>query len=158
MKPITILLPMLALILTAGCGGGNGQERDIPAARPSNDTSAEVGDYVVHYNAMTTDQLTPQVAQNTGIVRSKNRAMLNVSFVEKTSGRSVEGTVQVAAANLTGQTKNITMRRVRDGEATYYIGEVPVAHRETLIFDLTVQPPGVSEPETLRFRRQFFTD
>lgn len=157
MKPNKTLLPVLALALATACGGGE-QERDIPAAQPSNATSAEVGDYVVHYNAMTTDQLTPQVAQNTGIVRSKNRAMLNVSFVEKATGKTVEGDVEVAAANLTGQTKSITMRKVQDNEATYYIGEVPVAHRETLVFDITVQPRGAAQPAMLRFKRQFFTD
>lgn len=158
MKPIRTLLPLLALALTAACGGGTEQERVIPDAKPSSDTSAEVGDYVVHYNAMTTDQLTPQVAQSTGIVRSKNRAMLNVSFVEKATGRTVEGSVEVAAANLTGQTKNVVMRKVQDADAIYYIGEVPVAHRETLVFDITVRPPGAGQASTLKFRRQFFTD
>jgi hypothetical protein len=156
MKSIRILLPLVAL--AAACGGGTEQERDIPNAAPSNATSADVGDYMVHYNAMTTDQLTPQVAQSTGIVRSKNRAMLNVSLVEKGTGRTVEGTVDVAAANLTGQTKSIAMRKVQDGNAIYYIGEVPVAHRETLVFDITVRPPGASRPSTVKFRRQFFTD
>jgi hypothetical protein len=84
--------------------------------------------------------------------------MLNVSFVEKATGRTVEGTVEVSASNLTGQTKNITMRPVRDAEAVYYIGEVPVAHRETLVFNIEATPSGADRPAMMKFRRQFFTD
>jgi hypothetical protein len=153
----TILLALAAVLMNA-CGDGGQQERNVPEAMPSGETSAELGDYIVHYNAMTTDQLTPEVAQGTDIVRSRNRAMLNVSFVEKTTGRTVEGAVDVSATNLTGQTKNITMREVRDGEAVYYIGEVPVAHRETLVFNIEATPPGADQATMLRFRRQFFTD
>lgn len=158
MRPTKTILLALAALLFSACGDSGQPERNVPGAMPSSETSAEVGDYIVHYNAMTTDQLTPTVAQSTGIVRSRNRAMLNVSFVEKETGNTVEGDVEVSAANLTGQTKNITMRRVRDGEATYYIGEVPVAHRETLIFNIEATPPGATQPTMLKFRRQFFTD
>lgn len=156
---LTTTIPLaLAAVLLSACGDGGQQERNVPEAMPSGETSTEVGDHIVHYNAMTTDQLTPEVAQSTGIVRSKNRAMLNVSFVEKATGRTVEGAVEVSASNLTGQTKNITMRAVRDGDAVYYIGEVPVAHRETLVFNIEATPPGAGQPSMLRFRRQFFTD
>jgi len=158
MRPTKTILLALAAVLFSACGDSGQPERNVPEAMPSSETSAEVGDYIVHYNAMTTDQLTPTVAQSTGIVRSKNRAMLNVSFVEKSTGNTVEGGVEVSAANLTGQTKNITMRRVRDGEATYYIAEVPVAHRETLVFNIEATPPGATQPTMLKFRRQFFTD
>ncbi|MGI9248498.1 MAG: DUF4426 domain-containing protein [Woeseiaceae bacterium] len=38
------------------------------------------------------------------------------------------------------------------------MGETPVANRETLIFDITVQPEGVDTPSDVRFKRQFYTD
>ena len=49
----------------------------------------------------------------------------------------------VKTVNLTGQLKNVTMRRIEEQDAIYYIGETPVANRETLMFDITVQPEGV---------------
>lgn len=158
MKPTKRIMLMSSFLLAVACGDGTTQDTAVPAATPSGETSQEVGDYVVHFNAMTTDQLTPEVAKLHGIVRSKNRAMLNVSFVAKSSSDSVEGEVEVAAANLTGQTKTIKMRRVQEGDAVYYIGEVPVANRETLIFDIKATPEGSSETATMRFKRQFFTD
>ena len=64
----------------------------------------------------------------------------------------------MADVNLTGQLKNVTMRRINEQEAIYYIGETPIANRETLIFDITVTPEGVDKPSDVRFKRQFFTD
>ena len=152
------VVPLLALL---GACGGPGDSATVPKAQPAEENSAEIGDYVVHFSAQTTDQLTPDVARAYDILRSKNRAMLNVSIVRKSDGRSVAGTVTVETVNLTGQLKNITMRRIEEpGEtvAIYYIGETPVANRETLIFDIKVVPEGATAPSEVRFKREFYTD
>jgi hypothetical protein len=46
-----------------------------------------VDDYTIHFNAVSTDILTPEIARTYDIVRSKNRAFLNVS-VRKKIGKS----------------------------------------------------------------------
>ena len=81
---------------------------------------------------------------------------LNCSPVDGIS--AVEADVQVKTQNLTGQLKNVTMRKVLDQEAIYYIGETPVANRETLIFDISVRPEGTDKMSEVRFKRQFYTD
>jgi hypothetical protein len=40
----------------------------------------------------------------------------------------------------------------------YYIGEVPVANRETLIFDISATPINESSRFDARFQQQFFID
>jgi hypothetical protein len=50
------------------------------------------------------------------------------------------------------------MRTITEGDAIYYIGETPVANRETLIFDITITPEGVDKSVDVRFKRQFFTN
>ena len=87
--------------------------------------------------------------------------MLNVSVVRKSDGQSVPATVSVKTTNLTGQLKNVTMRKIEepgDTVAVYYIGETPVANRETLLFDISVKPEGQSTMSEVRFKRQFYTD
>ena len=87
--------------------------------------------------------------------------MLNVSIIRESDNMPVAGTVTVKTVNLTGQLKNITMRKIEEpGEpaAIYYIGETPVANRETLVFDITVTPEGENTPSDVRFKRQFYTD
>ena len=100
-------------------------------------TSKDFGAYIVHFNALTTDQLHAEVAQQYGIVRSDNRPMLNVSILRKEDGglpQPVSGQVTVAANNLTGQLKSGSLREVREQEAIYYIGEYGIANGGTLIF------------------------
>lgn len=126
--------------------------------------SDDVGDYMVHYNALPTDQLAPAVASAYGVVRSRNRALLNIAVTRKqdgTTGIPVEALVNVDAANLSGQTKNVRVRKVtEEGEpqAIYYIAEINVADGETLIFDIKVTPEDRNETHTVRFKQQFFAN
>ncbi len=158
--PVRMIVALLAATIMAGCGpepepGSN----SAPSAARADATSKDFGDYVVHFNALATDQLTPEVARQYGIVRSRNRAMLNVSIIRKiegTTGQSVPGKVTATARNLTGQLKNLSLREVKSGGAVYYIGDVPVANGETLFFTVEVTPANESETYSLEFSQQFY--
>jgi hypothetical protein len=152
-----ILITVSLLVLMSACGGPD-ETADIPEAQPAGATSAKIGEFVVHFSAQSTDQLPPDVARTYNIVRSKNRAMLAVSVLQATDNKPVTAVVTVKTVNLTGQLKNVTMRQVNEGEAIYYIGEVTIANRETLIFDISVTPDGVEKASDVRFKRQFFSD
>jgi Domain of unknown function (DUF4426) len=150
----------------AGCAlllGGCDYDPDhkVPTAQPSEETFREFGNYEVHYNAVRTDALTPEVARAYGIQRSTNRVMLNVTVLHKEADRAprkpIEAEVKVDAYNLNGQLKNLELRRVSEGEAIYYIGEVSIGGAEILVFDIAVKPPGVQEPLTVKFKREFFS-
>lgn len=154
-KKTMITLSLLGLV--SACGGP-GESADVPEAQPAGATNADIGDHVVHFSAQSTDQLPPEVARAYDIVRSKNRAMLNVSVLREADNAAVTADVTVKTVNLTGQLKNVTMRRIDEQEAIYYIGEVAVANRETLIFDISVTPDGVDTASDVRFKRQFYTD
>jgi hypothetical protein len=154
-KKSLILLSLFGLI--AACGGP-GENAEVPEAAPAGETMKNIGGYVVHFSAMSTDQLSPEIARAYDIVRSKNRAMLNVSVIREEDNTSVEAEVSVKTVNLTGQLKSVTMRKVPDQDAIYYIGVTPVANRETLIFDITVRPEGADTASEVRFKRQFYTD
>ena len=154
------LISFSLFALLSACGGG-GDSANVPVAQPAEATSADVGDFVVHFSAQSTDQLSPEIARAYNIVRSKNRAMLNVSIIRKSDDMPVSGQISVATTNLTGQLKNVTMRKIEepgDVVAIYYIGETAVANRETLIFDIKVTPEGSGRTSDVRFKRQFYTD
>jgi len=150
-----ITLSLIALI--AACGGP-GDSATVPTAEPAAASSAVIGDHIVHFIAQSTDQLPPEVARTYNFVRSKKRAMRNVSVLDTTTSKAVTAMVTVKTVNLTGQLKNIAMRKIEEQEAIYYIGETPVANRETLIFDISITPEGVAKAADVRFKRQFFTN
>ncbi len=120
----------------------------------------DFGDFLLHVNALGTNQLPPEVAQSAGIVRSDNRGMLNVVILKKLEAREDQpwaGAVEVAAANLAGQFRSIDMRKVTEQDAIYYIGEFAVSNQETLVFDIDVVPEDETRRLAVRFTKQFYT-
>jgi hypothetical protein len=131
------------------------------AVLPGTETFKDFGDYTVHFNALVTNQLAPEIASEYGIVRSDSRIMLNVSILQKQEGGTgtpVAGAVSASAINLNGQLRGIAMREIREGEAIYYIGELAITDAETLIFTVDVTPLNEASRFTVRFKKQFFVD
>jgi hypothetical protein len=118
------------------------------------------GEYTVHYNAFTTDQLESSVAKSFGIKRSKKRALLNISVLKKsmgTTGSPVKAKVSGKAVNLSNQLKHLDIRELQESGAIYYVAEIPVSNEETLIFTLSVSPEGSDATFPVQFQQQFFT-
>jgi hypothetical protein len=160
MRPRSLLISLSLLALVSACSGPGGSA-DIPEALPAGATSADIGNHVVHFSAQSTDQLPPAVAREYDILRSKNRAMLNVSVLRKSDNLPVTADVTVNTVNLTGQLKNVTMRMIEepgDIKAIYYIGDTTVANREVLVFDISIRPDGETSVSKVRFKRQFYSD
>ena len=92
------------------------------------------------------------------IQRSPERAMLNISVIRKSDNAAVNADISVKTRNLTQQLKSVELRPITEQDAIYYIGETKVANRETLIFEISVQPEGADRRSEIRFQRQFYTD
>ena len=122
----------------------------------------DFGEYSVHYNALNSSLITPEVAKAYNIRRSDSRALINISVLKKTGDQSttaVKAQVATSGRNLTGQTRNVDMREINDGDgAIYYIGELSVRNMETFDFTVMITPEGESRPFNLKFRQQFYTE
>ena len=127
----------------------------------SAENSKDFGDFVIHYNAMATDMVPPEVARKYRITRSQNRGMINITVLKKvpsSPGQPVHARVDVNALNLAGQGRRISMREIREGNAIYYIGEFSVANEETLNFNVRARPQGTQETVEVRFSQDFYTN
>jgi len=148
MKQLLSFLILLGILTFAGAGKAQ-QAQDF-------------GDYVVHYTALNTNFIPPQVAKGYGIQRSSSRALLNITVLKKVMdnpGTPVKAAVTASGTNLTGQLREIDIREIKDTEgAIYYIGELPVHNLETYNFTVEVQPEGEADPLIVKFRQQFFTE
>ena len=122
----------------------------------------DFGDYVVHYNALNTNFIPPQVAQGYGIKRSSSRALLNLTVLKKVMdnpGTPVSAQVTASGTNLTGQRREIETRELRESEgAIYYIGEFRIHNLETYNFNIEVKVEGEDTPLVVKFRQQFYTE
>lgn len=120
----------------------------------------DFGKYRVHYSAIQTSFLSPKVSHDYGIGRSRNRIMLNIAVQEKTGNsktKSIIASVSVTATNLTGQLKSVSMRPIHDRDVVYYIGELGVAHGESLDFRVDVKPENSTQNLVFNFRQKFYT-
>jgi len=117
------------------------------------------GDVEIHYNAMPTDELLPDVAKNYKIERSRNRGMLTISVLKRTGlgvTQASKAEVKVSIPTLTGQSVDVPMREIVEGTAIYYIGEFRVVAPQTLKFAVTAKPEGGAKPLSFDFSREFY--
>ncbi len=122
------------------------------------ESSQEVGNYIVHYNAISTESLPPAVATAYGITRSKNKGLLNISVLAKGAGfQGVEAEIDVSATNLTGQLRAIELRKIEEQKAIYYISVFSVTNRETLDFSIKVKTAD-GQVGNIKLRQQFFAN
>ena len=97
----------------------------------------DFGDFEVHYSTLNTNMLSPEVARAYGIQRSGNRAMLNITVLDKNdTGLNTAMTARVSAeaTNLTGQRRVIELEEIRDQDAIYYIGTFRIHNEENTEF------------------------
>jgi len=124
--------------------------------------SQKFGDYTIHYIAFTTDQLTPEVAKYYQIPRSKNRVLVNISVLKKTSdkvlGTPVRAKVVGEAKNLSEQLREVKLREIVEENAIYYIGDTQINNEETLRYTFQITPEGEAKPYQLSFQEQFYTN
>lgn len=122
------------------------------------ESSQVIGDYVVHFNALSTESLPPAVASAYGITRSKNKGLLNISVLKRGGGyQGVEADIEVSATNLTGQLRNIQLRKIQEQNAVYYISDFSVADQETLDFSIKVTTAD-KKTGNIKLRQQFFAN
>ncbi len=134
----------------------------VPTNSPAQQ-SLDLGEYVVHYNALNTSLLSPQMTQAYGIQRSPNKAMLIITALKKeensVTGTPVHADVTSSAVNLSGQRRSIEMREISDlSGAVYYIGVLTVYNLESFKFTVNLDIDGREEPAEVKFTQQFYTE
>ncbi|MBU1225277.1 MAG: DUF4426 domain-containing protein [Gammaproteobacteria bacterium] len=116
------------------------------------------GPLEIHYNALTTDELLPDVARSYKIERSKTRGLVTMSVLMRNKLGAltpVPAKISVYVTNLNQQLANITMREINEGTAIYYLGEFRVAPPDTLKFTAAVEVAGEPKREMV-FTQKFY--
>jgi hypothetical protein len=117
------------------------------------------GDHTLHYSAIPTLQLTPDVARQYGLTRSSGRALLNIAIRRRDGSggdHAVAATVTASATNSAGQRQDLRLREVREGDAIYYLAEARTSDGETLRFEIDASVEGAARPLSARFSQPFY--
>jgi hypothetical protein len=119
-----------------------------------------LGDLTVHYSALSTQHLLPEMTKHYGIARSASRGLVNVA-IERASGDAkttpVRATLTGKATSLGGDNAPLAFRElVADGTVSY-IGEFPLSAPDTYTFTVTITPEN-GAAQTLKFSQDFVAD
>ena len=125
---------------------------------------ATFGDYAVHYSVFNTTFLQPAIAQRYGVVRARDRALVNISVLDA-SGRAMAVPVTGSVRNLLGQARALNFRRFDEGDAIYFLATLAYEHGEALRFEIiaelphgaaTAQAKGDSRHASVQFQQTLY--
>lgn len=116
----------------------------------------DLGEWEVHYIALTTTFLSPEVARANKIVRSSKNALINISVLDKRSKKAQLVELTGTARNLIGTSKELTFRQVNEGEAIYYLATVPFTDREILRFNIDIKQGKTKQ--NLKFQQTMYVE
>lgn len=128
----------------------------VPAAQA--EQAQKFGDVEIHYNAMLSTDLLPDVAKNYKIDRSPTRGIVTVSVLKKNAmgvAQPIPARLTVYMVNLSNQLGDISLREIKEGSAIYYLGEFRVVPPNTLKFTVIVEANGEPKRE-VTFSQKFY--
>lgn len=112
----------------------------------------------VHYIALGSTFLTPEIAKAYGIERSRYKGLVNISVLDNTQAGHPAKTVIIKgkARNDVGQIKSLAFTEVKEGDAVYYLAQVSYSNEETIYFDINITDKG--QQHHLKFSQKFYVD
>jgi len=118
----------------------------------------KMNDINVHYIALSSTFLTPEIAKAYGIERSRYKGLVNISVLDNTQEGKPSRTVIIngKARNDVGQIKSLDFTEVVEGDAVYYLAQVSYTNEETIYFDINITDKG--KQHNLKFSQKFYVD
>ncbi|AMD02442.1 MULTISPECIES: DUF4426 domain-containing protein [Halomonas] len=122
----------------------------------------QVGDYQVHYSAVSTSFLSADVAAEHGIQRSPAMALVNVSVLEALE----DGTMRAVNAPVSGKVGTVgdgspsplSFRSLRTGDSVSQVAVFRIIEDEPMRFDLEVRHDRNQAPAKVGFIQRFTID
>jgi len=111
-------------------------------------------DIEVHYVVVNTLFLDPDVAKHYGVVRAKDRAIVNLSVLGA-DGKALSADVAGVTVNLLSQQATLTFATIREGESIYYIAPIRYTDQDVLRFRIAVKLPD-RDPMNVEFQQLMY--
>ena len=115
-----------------------------------------LGNWDVHYIALNSTFLTPDVAKQYGIVRSKFNGLINISVLDRKDKTAQSVILTGEAKNLLGVVKKLTFKEVQEGQAIYYLAVLPFSDREQ--YRITLNINDGNDQRSFTFQHKFYAD
>ena len=118
-----------------------------------------VGNYDIHYVALGSTFITPTIAKSYGIQRSSYTGLVNISVLDKSVAGNPAIPVEISgiANNLLDARIDLVFREIREGDAIYYIAEVPYRDDQEINFQIAIKY-GKTLNTQVKFKQKFYVD
>lgn len=116
----------------------------------------QLGNWDVHYIAMPSTLIEPAIANSYTIERSKFNGLVNISVLNAKDQKAQQVTISGNAKNLLGQQKALTFQQVVEGDAIYYLAQLPYRNEERLSFVIDISQGNQSQQ--LKFEHTFYVE
>ncbi|TVO86402.1 DUF4426 domain-containing protein [Shewanella algae] len=118
-----------------------------------------VGQFDIHYMALGSTFLTPSIAKSYGIERSRYTGIINIAVLDTSEEGNPAVPVEISglANNLIDARMQLKFREIREGDAIYYIAEVPYRDDQEINFQILIKR-GNELNTTLAFKQKFYVD
>ncbi|MDA0976952.1 MAG: DUF4426 domain-containing protein [Proteobacteria bacterium] len=108
--------------------------------------------YDIHYAALLSTLIPPDVARLHGITRGENQIVINISALRE--GHASHASVTGHVTNLLNQRVTLSFSEVTESDAIYYLASHTALEEDILHFEISVTPPDTS-PVMVRFLRRY---
>ena len=116
----------------------------------------QLGSWDVHYIAFPAPILTPEIAQQYKLQRSKYNGIINISVLDSTTKQAEKVAISGVAKDLQGRQRQLEFTEVVEGDAVYYLAQLPFRHEQRFDFTLTISRGNQSQQ--LKFNQTFYVD
>lgn len=116
----------------------------------------QLGNWDVHYIAFPAPLLTPEIALQYQLQRSKYNAVINISVLDKNNQKAQKVALSGHAKDLQGRQRKLEFTEVLEGDAVYYLAQLPFYHEQRFSFTITVA--SGNESQLLKFDQTFYVD
>jgi hypothetical protein len=111
----------------------------------------------VHYIALPSTFIQPDIAKQYSIKRSSYNGLINISILDNTQDKkAVSAQLTGTGNNLIGQTQQLQFTEIKEGDAIYYLAEYPYTNEEIVNFEINIKTDAASN--TLKFQHKFYAD
>lgn len=123
--------------------------------------SKNFGEYTVSWSVLPSTFLTPEIAKENNLQRSKGIGIVNVAIMQANADGTlspVAGQVEGRVTNDIQQVRFLAFRRIQEGSAVYFIAGYQYGTAELLTFNITARPTGHDQELPVRFSHALFND
>ncbi|WP_150912249.1 DUF4426 domain-containing protein [Marinobacter halotolerans] len=123
--------------------------------------SKDFGDYTVQWSVLPSTFLTPEIAKENNLSRSKGIGVVNIVILSSDGEGeqvTVSGQVEGKVLNNVQQPSFLAFRRIQEGESIYFIAQYQYPSAELMTFQITARPTGSQDELAVRFTHTLFND